>query len=209
MIAARFLKDAQTIVWSIEMTNRVSSFGRLLSFAGLGVVLGLSACAQKHSHMPPGQIMSERQNGDVVRQLDAAKELDESEATDPKTSAVAREDFLEQAGKADKAIKELTNGYPVSDAELQDALRVPPAYLSAEQKSALINKIQQAERATDSNEQAMLNAEGWGYSDAPAATSRFDQQKRLDAEVVKDLTIGEPVHWDEVQQATQVVQNPY
>lgn len=153
--------------------------------------------------------MSERQNGDIVRRLDAAKELDEGEAMAPKTGPVAREDFLEQAGKADKAIKELTHGYPVSEAELQDALRVPPANLSTDQKAALINKIREAEQATDSNEQAMLNDEGWGYSDQPVVTSRFDQQKRLDDEVLKDLTIGEQVHWDDVQQAMEVVQNPY
>jgi hypothetical protein len=179
------------------------------SLMGLVFVLGLSACAQKHSHMPPGEFMSESQHSDIVRQLDAAKELDESNAMQPKLGVVAREDFLEQAGKADKAIKELTHGYPVSEAELQEALRVPPGDLSADQKADLISRIKQAEAATDRNEQAMLNEIGWGYSDQPAATSDFDQQKQLDNEVVEDLTIGEPVHWDDVQQATQVVQNPY
>jgi hypothetical protein len=181
----------------------------LAAITGLGCLLGLSACAQKHSHMPPGNVMSETQNGDIVRQLEAAKELDESKAMQPKTGVVAREDFLEQAGKADKAIKELRNGYPVSEAELEDALRVPPGNLSDDQKAALIGQIEQAEEATDHNEQAMLNNIGWGYSDQPADTGRFDQQKRLDDEVVKDLKIGEPVHWDEVQEAMQVVPNPY
>jgi hypothetical protein len=179
------------------------------SIVGFVFVLGLSACAQKHSHMPPGNVMSETQNGDIVRQLEAAKELDESYAMEAKTGIVLREDFVEQAGKADKAIKELRNGYPVSEAELQDALRIPPSNLSDDQKAALISKIKQAEAATDHNEQAMLNEVGWGYSDQPAATSRFDQQKQLDDEVIKDLTIGEPVHWDDVQQAKEVVQNPY
>jgi hypothetical protein len=179
------------------------------SIVGFVFVLGLSACAQKHSHMPPGEFMSESQNSDIVHQLQAAKELDESNAMQPSTAAVPRADFLEQAGKADKAIKELTHGYPVSEAELQDALRVPPGNLSDAQKAALVSRIQQAETATDHNEQAMLNEIGWGYSDQPAATSRFDQQKQLDGEVIKDLKIGEPVHWDDVQQAMEVVQNPY
>jgi hypothetical protein len=179
------------------------------SIMSLVLVLGLSGCAQKHSHMPPGNVMSETQSGDIVRQLEAAKELDESNAMEAKAGIVPREDFVEQAGKADKAIKELRNGYPVSEAELQDALRIPPSNLSADQKAALISQIKQAEAATDHNEQAMLNEVGWGYSDQPAATGRFDQQKQLDDEVIKDLTIGEPVHWDDVQQATQIVQNPY
>jgi hypothetical protein len=178
------------------------------SVVGFAFALGLVACAQKHSHMPPGNVMSETRNGDILRQLEAAEELDESNAMQPKTGAVAREDFLEQAGKADKTIKELRNGYPVSEAELEDALRIPPGNLSDDQKAALIGQIEQAEEATDHNEQTMLNNIGWGYSDQPADTGRFDQQKRLDDEVVKDLKIGEPVHWDEVQEAMQVVQNP-
>jgi hypothetical protein len=177
--------------------------------AGLALAFGLSACAQKHSHMPPGAYMSEQNNTDVVRQLEAAKEMDESQATSPSVKAVAKEDYLEQAGKADRAIKELTHGYPVSEAELRDALQVPPGNLSSAQKSALINRIETARAQTDHNEQAMLNEVGFGYSDAPAATSAFDQQKQLDNQVVKDLTIGENVHWDDVQQAQQVVQNPY
>jgi hypothetical protein len=176
--------------------------------AAVALTLGLSACAQKHSHMPPGDYMSQQTTGDMVRQLEAAKELDESEAMRSSNGAVVREDFLEQAGKADKAIKELTHGYAVSESELRDALEVPPGNLSTAEKSDLISKIEQARQATDHNEQAMLNEEGWGYSDQPAATSAFDQRKQLDDEVIKDLRIGEQVHWDEIQQAAQVVQNP-
>jgi hypothetical protein len=188
------------------MIKRIELFTGLCAAAAL--LLGLSACAQKHSHMPPGDYMSQQSTGQMVRHLDAAKELDESEATRSSTGSVAREDFLEQAGKADRAIKELTHGYPVKEAELRDALQVPPENLSAAAKSNLIGKIEQARAATDHNEQAMLNEEGWGYSDQAAATSAFDQRKRLDDEVIKDLTVGEQVHWDQIRQAAQVVQNP-
>jgi len=191
------------------MTTTNYRFVLALTLIGTGFALGLSACAQKHSHMPPGDYMSQRQTGDTVRQLEAAEESDESNAMNPKVGAVARGDFLEQAGKAEKAIKELTHGYPVSDAELNDALQAPPPYLSPMEKSALISRIAEAEEATDHNEQAMLGEVGWGYSDAPAATGRFDQQKQLDDEVIKDLKIGEDVRWDDLQQAMQVVQNPY
>ncbi|MGA2412346.1 MAG: hypothetical protein ABSG46_18425 [Candidatus Binataceae bacterium] len=192
------------------MANKHNQIYRLISsIASLALAVGLSACAQKHSHMPPGDYMSQMQTGDVVRRLEAAEELDQSDARDPKVGVVAREDFLEQAGKADRAIKELSHGYPVSDTELEDALEIPPRGLSPADKSALISQIDQARAQTDHNEQAMLNEIGWGYSDAPARTSRFDQQKQFDDEVVKDLTIGEPVHWDDIRQATQVVQNPY
>jgi hypothetical protein len=172
------------------------------------LLLGLSACAQKHSHLPPGDYMSQQTTGRMIRQLEAAKELDESEAMRSSAGTVAQEDFLEQAGKADRAIEELTHGYPVTQAEYRDAIQIPPENLSAAAKSALIKKIEQARTATDHNEQAMLNEEGWGYSDQPAATGAFDQRKRLDDEVIKDLTIGEQVHWDEIRQAAQVVQNP-
>ncbi|HTT77860.1 MAG TPA: hypothetical protein VMF50_17995 [Candidatus Binataceae bacterium] len=176
--------------------------------ASLMLAFGLPACSQKHAHLPPGTYMSEQTTGDAVRQLKAAEELDESEARDASIGTVAQEDFLEQAGKADRAIKELTHGYPVSQAELRDALQIPPGHLSTAERSKLINEVEAAQRATDLNEQAMLSEEGWGYSDQPAATGRFDQQKQLDGEVIKDLKIGEDVHWDQVQQAMQVVQNP-
>jgi hypothetical protein len=180
----------------------------ILKCAALALTLGFSACAQKHSHMPPGDYMPQASTSDLVRRLEAAKELDESEAMRSSSSAVVREDFLEQAGKADRAIKELAHGYPVSEAELNEALEVPPGNLSTAEKSLLIHKIEAARAATDHNEQAMLNEEGWGYSDQPAATMAFDQRKQLDDEVIKDLRIGEQVHWDDLQQAMQVVQNP-
>jgi hypothetical protein len=188
------------------MIKRIELLAGLCTATAL--LLGLSACAQKHSHIPPGDYMSQQTTGAMVRQLEAAKELDESEAMGSSAGTVAREDFLEQAGKADRAIKELTHGYPVTEAEFRNALEVPPRNFSAAAKANLIGKIEQARAATDHNEQAMLNEEGWGYSDQPAATGAFDQRKRLDDEVIKDLTIGEQVHWDEIRQAVQVVQNP-
>jgi hypothetical protein len=180
----------------------------IASLTGAVCMLSLSACSQKHAHMPPGALMSENQPA-TVRQLEAAKELDESNATDPRLGVVAREDFLEQASKADRAIKELAHGYAVSDTELEDPLQIPQRGLSSTEKSALIKRVIQAEQATDHNEQAMLSEVSWGYSDQPAATSRFDQRKQLDDEVIKDLTIGEDVHWDTIQQALRVVPNPY
>ena len=186
--------------------RRIRLFAR--SWLSITVVLGFGACSQKHSHMPPGDYISQSQPA-AIRQLEAAKELDESDAMDPKLGAVAREDFVEQAGKADRAIKELTNGYAVSDTEMEDALQVPPRRLSPTQKSALIKRIIEAEQATDHNEQAMLSLVSWGYSDQPSATSRFDQQKQLDDEVIKELRIGEDVHWDTIQEALLVVPDPY
>jgi hypothetical protein len=188
------------------LKNRLARLGA--SFTGLAFVLGLSACAQKHSHMPPDEYMNESRNNDIVRQLEAAKELDESNAMQQKLGTVARQDYLDQAGKADRAIKELTHGYPVSEAELHDALSIPPGDLSAEQKSALISRIEQAKAATDHNEQEMIIATTW-TPDWNPETSRFDEQKKLDDQVIEDLTIGEPVYFDTIQHALQVVQNPY
>jgi hypothetical protein len=192
------------------MQMKISEYRKELvaSCAILALTLGLSACAEKHSHLPPADYLSQQSTADLVKRLEAAKELDESEAMRSSNSAVVREDFLEQAGRADKAIKELTHGYPVSEAELDAALEVPPGNLSTAEKSHLIGKIEEAREATDHNEQAMLNEEGWGYSDQPAATGAFDQRKQLDDDVIKDLRIGEQVHWDDIRQAEQVVQNP-
>ena len=73
------------------MIERIELFTSLCAAAAL--LLGLSACAQKHSHMPPGDYMSQQSTGQMVRQLDAAKELDESEATRSSTGSSGSRGF--------------------------------------------------------------------------------------------------------------------
>jgi hypothetical protein len=164
------------------------------------------ACSEKHSPMPPPDILSEQQTVNIVRKLEAAKELDKSNASAPGVGEIAMEDFLEQAQKADIAIKELRHGFEVPRAQIEDALWAPPRSLSPEQRTALIRGVRQ-ERRTDRNEQRMLT--DWFHSGWPADTATFDQQKHLDDSVIKELEIGEDVHWSQIREAMQVPGNGY
>jgi hypothetical protein len=172
----------------------------LVAMAFLFVV---SSCAQRHRHPPPVQSMSEQQKLQLIRQLKAAAESDESEARDPQVSLLRKEDFFEQAAKADRAVRELIYGYDVPQPELADALSVPPKALSPRQKGDLIRQLEDTIALNDRREQARLN----DYWNAYVDTEPYDMQKERAAAVIKELTIGEEVHWDTIQEALQVPSN--
>jgi hypothetical protein len=143
----------------------------------------------------------------LVEELEAAKRQDWSSALDPRVAPSEEEDFLDQMNKADRAIKELTHGFDVPQSEIDEALVIPPKSLPAFQRLQLIRQLQDAITQDDRNEQAMLNDLAW--SDAPADTAQFDQQTDLANSVIKDLEIGEDVHWSTIKEALVVPQSPH
>jgi hypothetical protein len=145
----------------------------------------------------------------LVEQLQSVKHEDWTDALDPRVAQSEREDFLDRMNKADRAIKELTHGFEVPQSEIDDALVIPPKSLSATQRAKLIGRLQDAVQQDDRNEQAMLNDQAWSSSAFPADTSKFDQQMELANAVIKDLEIGEDVHWSMVKDALVVPQSPY
>ena len=163
-------------------------------------LLIVSACSERHRRMPADQFMSREEKLDLIRQLEAAEESDESDARDPQISMVRKEDFSEQAAKADRAIRELVHGYDVPQTELADALAVPPKALSPQEKADLIRQLQDTIALDDQREQGKLNDFAVAYVDI----TPYDQQKERAAIVIKELTIGEEVHWDTIQEALQV-----
>jgi hypothetical protein len=134
--------------------------------------------------------------------------VDWTNALNVKVAPVEQEDFLEQMNKADRAIKELTHGFQVSQSEIDDALWVPPKSMSAEQKTRLIAQLQDAVRQDDRNEQEMMIDLTWCNS-CRINTMTFDQQKTLAANVIKDIQIGEDVHWSMIRKALQVPESAY
>jgi hypothetical protein len=160
------------------------------------------ACAQRHRNPAPDPVSSKYWTPQLIRQLEAAEEADLSSARDPRISLVRKEDFFEQADKAERAIRELMYGYDVSQAELADALAVPPKNLSPEVKADLIRQLRDSIALNDRREQSMLNNY---FSAADVDTTPYDAQKAFTAAVVKELTISDDVHWDTVQQALQAV----
>jgi hypothetical protein len=132
---------------------------------------------------------------------------DENAAHDPTVSPVRQGTFLRQMDKADRAIKELEHGFPVSQSEISDALWIPPKHITPELRAQLIQQLQQAKHQDDVNEQQMLFDSSWGHT-AQLDTVTFDQRKRLIDSTIEDLEIGEPVHWSDVRQALTVPASP-
>jgi hypothetical protein len=145
----------------------------------------------------------------MLAELRAAKRQDWASALDPHVAPSEEEDFLDQMNKADRAIKELTHGFEAPQSEIDEALVIPPKSLPATRRMQLIRQLQDAVRQDDRNEQAMLNDLAWSDSVAPADTFKFDQQKDFASSVIKDLEIGEDVHWSTINQALVVPQSPY
>jgi hypothetical protein len=139
----------------------------------------------------------------LIKQLKGAEELDESEANQKGTSAVAWEDYMVQAGKARKAIEELSYGFEVPKTELDDALWVPPNQLSPAERARLIQQVESALQGDERNESALRYDVAWGIQYSTDAMSRVEVHKAMAEGVLKDLKIGEPVHWQAIQEATQ------
>ena len=165
-------------------------------------LIAVSACAQRHRNPAPDQMISQEQKTELIRRLEAAEEADESNAHDPRISLVRKEDFFEQADKAERAIRGLLYGYDVPQAELADALAVPTKSLSPQAKADLIRQLQDSITLNDRREQSRLNDY---VSAASFDTAPYDTQKEFAAAVIKELTIGEDVHWDTLQEALQVL----
>jgi hypothetical protein len=167
----------------------------------------LAACSA--SREQPEAPAPKQNKAALVEELETAEREDWNNALDPRVAPSEREDFLDQMNKANRAIRELTHGFEVPEAEVDDALVMPPKSLSAARRLLLIRRLQDAVRQDDHNEQAMLNDLAWSDSAFPADTAKFDQQKELANEVIKDLEIGEDVHWSTIGKALVVPQSPY
>jgi hypothetical protein len=189
-------------------TNHIYRIRRLSRFLLVfPLSIQMSACASSAAQTQAP--VRNRNPAALVEELQDAKRIDWTSALDPHVRPSEEEDFLDQMNKADRAIKELTHGFEVPQSEIDDALVVPPKSLSESQRTRLIRQLQDAVEQDDRNEQAMLNDLAWSDSAAPADTFKFDQQKELANGVIKDLEIGEDVHWSTIKEALVVPQSPY
>jgi hypothetical protein len=171
--------------------------------------LALCGCAQTISSSPPSPPLSQRAKADLIERLEVAKKTDWTDALDPSVGPTAEADFLLQMNKADRAIKELTHGFDVSPSKLADALWIPPKSITEGERGRLIAELDEAKREDNHNEQRMLNVTAWSDSVAPVDTIKFDDQMQLVDRVVKDLEIGEDVHWSTIEEALYVPPSPY
>src|SRR5690348_1441123 len=168
----------------------------------------LSACARSSAQLQTAPKTTTSRQA-LVEQLQSARQQDWSSALDPNVAPSEEEDFLDQMNKADRAIKELSHGFEVPQSEIDEGLMVPPKSLSPKRRLQLIRQLQNAEQQDDRNEQSMLNDLAWSDSAAPMDTYTFDEHRALAESVIKDLEIGQDVHWSTIKEALVVPKSPY
>lgn len=180
--------------------------------AMLLMLLAVSACerseesfrVQRNAGLEQPSSPRPQEAASLIKKLEGAKEMDESEANQPGVSATAWEDDMVQVGKADKVIRELSHGLEVPQSEIDEALWVPPKALSADQKARLLQRLKQAVQRDKDEEEAMMS--GVKLGNVPYPTSRMatlEDHKNLAKGAVKDLEIGEDVHWETIKQALE------
>jgi hypothetical protein len=163
-----------------------------------------SFAAQRRAHALD-QTAPAEQTAQVIKRLQVAKELDQSNAYDPDLTPIRRADFTVQAAKADRAIKELQHGFAVSPGEVEDALEIPPRHLTPEKRVQLIHQLHQAKALDEQRAQEILI---YWQDDEPVERTEFDLQAERAAKVAKDLQLGESVHWSDIKQALYVPADP-
>jgi hypothetical protein len=169
------------------------------------VLLMTALPAIASSVQAPAAVQPTQPDSALIQRLEAAKNADWNAAQDPSISTVRQETYLNQMNKSDRVIKELTHGFTVSQAKVDDALWTPPRHISAEERASLIEQLKEARQQDERNEQQMLNDAAWSNSRAQADTAAFDQRKAQIDRVLKNLEIEAPVHWSDIHQALVVV----
>jgi hypothetical protein len=163
---------------------------------GLGIaMLSMAACAQSQ--------MSAQQKQQLIQQLKVARTQDQKVASaDRSTNPVEAQDALVQEYKADRRIRDLENGFSLSQLKIQHSLEVPPKSLSPGQKAELIEKLQHARQ---------LDRWGERYSaqdDDQVAQDAYEEHDAKVGRVIKDLEIGEDLPWTRIESALQPPENP-
>ncbi len=160
----------------------------------LALSLSLSACAPAESNVSAAR--SER----TLRQLQAAREIDLSNAMDPTLGPVASGDYSVRADHAAQVMNAIEHGQYVSRSEIREALFVPPKSLSLEERAQLVDELKEA-RALD-------NQGWWDWTRQPVIAQDFSVQEIKANRAIKDLETNQQVSWQEIQEGLQVPQNP-
>jgi hypothetical protein len=190
--------------------KKARHFGLFITI--LALALSLAACERSEESFRAvrnGQATNPyataQNNAALIKRLEAAKEIDESQANRPDVSAVGWQDDMIQEGKADKAIRELAHGIAVPESQLKDALWVPPASQSGTERDRLIRQVQQAIQKDQHEQDTQVMESTVAALPYPVNTVSRLQERRTQAEaVLKDLKMGEDVHWSSIKEATQV-----
>ena len=154
----------------------------------------LSACTPTESNLTNAQ--SER----TLQRLQAAREIDLNNAKDPEVGPVASGDYSLRADKAAQVMDDLEHGQYVSQAQIDDALFIPPKSISLEQRSHLIREL---EIARNQDEQGW-----WDWTRDPIIAQDFAVQEKKANRAIRDLKTSQQISWSEIHDGLEVPRYP-
>jgi hypothetical protein len=175
------------------MKNSTSRFIKI-NLVSLILTLSLSACAPTESNLSYTQ--SER----TLQRLQAAREIDLSNARDPEVGPVASGDYSLRADRAEQVMYDLEHGQYVSQAQIDYALWVPPKSISLEQRASLIHEL---EIAKNQDEQGW-----WDWTRDPLIAQDFAVQEKKANRAIKYLETGQQISWSEINDGLEVPRYP-
>jgi hypothetical protein len=165
-----------------------------ISLVSLFLTLSLSACAPTESNFSYAQ--SER----TLQRLQAAREIDLSNARDPEVGPVASGDYSLRADKAEQVMYDLEHGQYVSQAQIDNALWVPPKSISLEDRARLIHEL---EIARNQDEQGW-----WDWTRDPIIAQDYAVQETKANRAIRDLKTNQQVSWSEIHDGLEVPRYP-
>jgi hypothetical protein len=154
----------------------------------------LSACAPAESNV------SASRSEETLKRLQAAREIDLSNARDPEVGPAASGDYSLRADNAEQIMIEMEHGQYVSQSRIDSALFVPPKSLSLEQRARLVEELKVA--------RAMDNRGWWDWTRDPVIAQDFSVQEIKANRAIKDLETNQQVSWSEIDEGLRVPRYP-
>ncbi len=145
-----------------------------------------------------GATISPDRRGQLIEQLEGAKQLDRTRALDTSLGPVASGDYTLQAQKADAAIADLKTRSQVPDSEIADALFVPPEHLSESERARLIRQLEKSKALDETGWREHLGGR------EPILVQDYNIQDRKAARTIYALESDESVSWSAINDAMQV-----
>jgi hypothetical protein len=157
----------------------------------------LSACGQttesfaaQRKTRAADEIAQSERTAQLVKRLEIARELDQSDANDPDLTPIRREHFTVKAAKADRAIRELRNGFALSSDEIEEVLEIPPRHVTTEKR---VQSVHQLLQPTALNEQRAQEILIYSRDDAAGERAALDRRAERAARIANDPQRGESV----------------
>jgi hypothetical protein len=150
----------------------------------------LAACAPTESNV--SNMQSER----TLERLQAAREIDLSNALDPEVGPAASGDYSLRADRAAQVMDDLEHGRYVSQSQIDDATFVPPKSLSLAQRTQLISELKYA-RSLD-------NRGWWDWTRDPVIAQDFSVQEKKANRAIRHLETDQQVSWSEIDEGLEV-----